>query len=87
MQSLACCMSSKVPTSDPEATKAALDPPKQERIMNRGCLFGSIRYSIAGSLTARRASSAETQLGVSSAQCIFSIQSHALLHVHLLSGS
>ena len=63
-----CCMSSKITTSDPEATKAALEPPKQERMMNRGCLFGSIRYSIAGSLTARRASSAETQPGVSSAQ-------------------
>ncbi len=45
-------------TSDPEATKAALVPPKQERMMKRGCLFGSMRYSIAGSFTAREASSA-----------------------------
>ncbi len=44
--------------SDPEATKAALEPPKQERMMKRGCLLGSILYSIAASFDARTASSA-----------------------------
>ena len=46
--------------SDPEATKAALVPPKQERMMKRGCLLGSMRYSIAGSLNPLAASSART---------------------------
>ena len=55
--------------------------------MNRGCLFGSIRYSIAGSLTARRASSAGTQPIVSSAYCMVDVQSYEVLHLCQLSGS
>ena len=44
--------------SDPEATNAAFVPPKQERMMKRGCRLGSMRYSIAGSLKLLAASSA-----------------------------
>ena len=47
-------------TSEPEATKAALEPPKQERIMKRGCRLGSILYSITGSLMPFDASSANS---------------------------
>ena len=57
---LLACWMSRGHASDPEATKAALVPPKQERMMKRGCLLGSIRYSIAGSLNPLMASSAYT---------------------------
>ena len=45
-------------TSEPEATKAAEEPPKQERMMKRGCRVGAMRYSMAGSRVMAAASSA-----------------------------